>query len=386
MEKGRSPQSSTQVQPSPGGSKELLTDKYTTCREDIAELAITDIQPCPIIPDYQTPTLSSLPIFVRTPEACFCIDGFHYIEQATAEGRSTVRCHVYHIAEHSIIELAIRKAAIRVMPQGGKCSYAELVRNAHRLYQVLMNTSDDLVLFTHGGARRGSDFTDSRDSNIRAVLANRLGKSQTTINKYLQHGDGLNDAAMEALVNSGVTKSFFEAFQARKPTIVADQQSEQKDPVAITEAVSNEVMQWLAEPQEPEAPPAKEQEGEPPPPQTERSRPVERPASSGSRGPVPTPRSPQDGSDNNQNPPASDPTPTGEDGMAAGGPTPTEETVPAAELKRIGEALIEIADGQESPTPQQIESIRTLIVELSTLLSRLDHPSEPEGSGNGGED
>jgi hypothetical protein len=64
------------------------------------------------------------------------MDGI-YIEQAKAAGRSTIRCHIYHIAHHSIIELAIRKAAIRVMPQGGKCSYAELVRNTHRCIRPL---------------------------------------------------------------------------------------------------------------------------------------------------------------------------------------------------------------------------------------------------------
>ena len=46
----------------------------------------------------------------------------------------------------------------------------------------------------------------------------------------------------------------------------------------------------------------------------------------------------------------------------------------AAELKRIGEALIEIADSQESPTPQQVETIRRLILELSALLQRLVQP------------
>ena len=56
MEKGKIKRNSTQDQPSPGVSKETIGDRYSTCREDIAELAIADIQPCPIIPDYKTPT------------------------------------------------------------------------------------------------------------------------------------------------------------------------------------------------------------------------------------------------------------------------------------------------------------------------------------------
>lgn len=65
--------SSTQNQPSPGVSKETIADKYSTCREDIAEVAITAIQPCPIIPDFKEPTVSTLPIIVQTPDAVFCL-------------------------------------------------------------------------------------------------------------------------------------------------------------------------------------------------------------------------------------------------------------------------------------------------------------------------
>ena len=56
MEKGSIKRNSKQDQPSPGVSKETITDKYSTCREDIAEVAIAAIQPCPIIPDYKEPT------------------------------------------------------------------------------------------------------------------------------------------------------------------------------------------------------------------------------------------------------------------------------------------------------------------------------------------
>jgi hypothetical protein len=370
MEKGRSRKSSTQVQPSPGDSKEHLTDKYATCREDIAEVAIADIQPCPIIPDYKTPTASTLPIIAQTPEASFCIDGWNFIEQARAAGRATIRCHIYHIAQHSIIELAIRKAAIRIMPQGGKCSYAELVRNAHRLRQTLESTSDDLVLFTHGGDRRGVGFTDSKASNVRVVLANRLGKSPTTISKYLQHGDGLNDAVMEELVNSGAPKTFFEAFQTKKDIRITALRAEEKSEAVIVAEMSNLVSAWWKESQLP-APPDKTPPEKPQPSQSGRATGPTRPTQRETQRATPTPRSPRNASDDDQGPPASD-------------PTPTDAASLAAELKRIGEAIIEIADSQQSPTPQQVETIRMLIQELAVLHRRLVHPSEPELSGNGG--
>jgi len=353
----------------PGVLNDSQIGRFKTHYEEVAELPIELIKICPIIPDYRDPTESIHPIILHTSKGYHCIDGWHYIEQAQSEGQSRIRCHIYHITHHSDTELAIRKAAIRVMPQGGKCCYAELVRNTHRLYQVLQDTqdtSDGLVLFTHGGARRGIDFSDSRDNNIRAVLANRLGKSQTTINKYLQHGDGLTDAAMEELIDFDANKKFFEAIQAPKHSLVATQKAGQKDPVAIAEAISNQVMQWLAESRIPDPPLTTEQER----PKTERSGHSERPTSSGNLHPTSRPRIPENGPGNSPSP--------------VSAPFPTSGASVAAELKSIGETLINIAEDQELPIPEQIESIQTLVIELSRLLSRLAYPTAPEEDVAGG--
>ena len=53
MKKVRNPQN----QPSPGVSNETIAERYRTCREDIAELAIVDIQSCPIILDFKEPNV-----------------------------------------------------------------------------------------------------------------------------------------------------------------------------------------------------------------------------------------------------------------------------------------------------------------------------------------
>ncbi len=373
MEKGRSKKRSRQDQSSPGvlnGSQPPPPVGYETQAERIDDLPPDSIQPCPYIPDYQTPTLSTQPIVVRTPEGCFCIDGWPYIERAKADGRSTIRSHIFEIKSHSDIELAIRKAAVRVMPLGGRCLYAEVVRNTIQLYQALQGISDDLVMFTHGGARRGADFTDSKENNIRAVLANRLGKSQTTINKYLQHGDGLTSAAMEELVNNNAPKKFFEAIQAPKQILVVAQKAEQKDTAAIAEVTSKEVMQWFAESLKVESPPTAEQ-GQAQDPHAEGSGGGRRNLGNGNRRAASTPRSPQNDSGDNQGTPSTD-------------FTPTDGTDLAAELKRIGEALIGIAESQESPVPQKIEGIHALIVDLSTLLQRLAQSHAQNGSETGG--
>ena len=362
--------SSTQNQPSRESRKETICDRYSTCREDIAEVAIVDIQPCPLIPEFREPTVSTLPIIARTPDALFCIDGWNLITQAKSAGQANIRCHVYHIAEHSNIELAIRKAAIRVMPQGGRCSYAESVRNTHRLRQALESTSDDLVLFSHGGDRRGVGFTDSKGSNVRVVLANRLGKSPTTINKYLQHGECLNDVTMEELVNAGAPKQFFEAIQTQKEIRIVAFRAEEKDETAIVSDISDQVSAWWKESQQPLPPQTKSPES-PQLPQARHPIATTRPTQSHNQPPTASRRTHQELSDTSDNQATDDLPTAGETGVTA-------------ELKRVGEALIEIADNQEGPNPRQVETIRRLIQELAVLHQSLVHPSEPEGSGNGG--
>jgi len=371
MEKGsKTKKHRKQHQPSQGDSKEVTTDGYTTCREDIAELTIASIQPCPIIPDYKEPTASTLPIVVRTPVADFCIDGWVYLEQAKASGQTSIRCHVSQITDHSDTELAIRKTAIRVMPQGGKCSYAELVRNTHRLYQVLRETSDDLVLFSHGGDRRGVSFTSFRENNIRVILANRLGKSQTTINKYLQHGDNLNDAAMETMVDAESPKLFFEAFQVQKQIEIAALNAEQKDEIAITTEISNQMFAWLNE--------------------------FQRSSTTENRLTKNQPHTRADqSSDIEANPSSEDQRITsvqrihrecsGTDAPIAIESSPANAEDATEELKRIGEALIEIAANQSQGIDRRVQDLKDLITKLCRLLPWLVAIGTREDGGKGGQ-
>jgi hypothetical protein len=342
-----------QDQHSPGDSKETSTGDYSTCREDIAEVEIASIQPCPIIPDYKEPTLSSLPIVVRTPEACFCIDGWHYIEHAKADGISAIRSHIYEIDLHSDTELAIRKVAIRVMPQGGKCSYAELVCNTHRLYQALRETSDELILFSHGGDRRGIGFIDSKENNIRSVLADRLGKSPNTISKYLQHGNYLNDETLQTLIDVNVKKGFFEAIQKDKQRLIDELESQQKAHDEIVNAVSARMLSLLEEFQasdllvivsdstDPDEPPANENQ---PQPDLVRSPPLK----------------------------------LIEHKHWSGNPSATLEKQPTEdeiiqEFKNIGHSLIETAENQKLTTSKRIELFFNQIIRQSELIQHLKH-------------
>lgn len=55
-----------------------------------------------------------------------------------------------------------------------------------------------------------------------------------------------------------------------------------------------------------------------------------------------------------------------------------------AKLKRIGEALIEIADGQEGPIQKQVETIRRLTLELTVIIQDLMRTGTQEANGKAG--
>jgi hypothetical protein len=221
-------------------------------------------------------TESILPIVIQSPDACHCIDGWNLIEQAHCEGRPSIRCHLFKIDRHSETELAIRKVAIRTKPQGGICSYAEMVRNTCRLFNLLCESTDDPVVFSHGGNRRSSEFTDKRENNIGSVLSERLGKSQTTINKYLQHGEHVSDDVFKELIDANVPKGFFEATQKEKQRYASELASRQAASDEIIRHVSAKALEWLQSWQTPIAteirPPERTAESQTPSTQSSTSR------------------------------------------------------------------------------------------------------------------
>jgi hypothetical protein len=117
--------------------------------------------------------------------------------------------------------------------------------NTSRIFAMLRESSESPVVFSHGGARRGDSYKNRKENNIRLVLAERLGKSVTTINKYLNHGEFLSEAALQTLINAGVKKGFFEAIQKDKQQLIDDLKSDQKSHDEIVNAVSARVLSWL---------------------------------------------------------------------------------------------------------------------------------------------
>ncbi|MBL6996755.1 hypothetical protein [Desulfobacula sp.] len=220
---------------------------FTTVRETIEELEIAEIEHFTGIPDFAETTRSLNPIIVKSPTSCHCIDGWEIIENAHSQGKSKIACFIIHIPNYSETEIALRKVAIRTMPQGGRCTYTELIRNARRLFEMLTASSENPVVFGHGGARKGSNYTDNKDDNIRRVLADRLGKSVTTINKYLSFDKYIDDETKGILVESKAEKSFFESAQVNKRILTKNLRDDGESDDAITSKVSEKMLSWLQE-------------------------------------------------------------------------------------------------------------------------------------------
>ena len=339
-------------QNSPGVLNDSQSGLFVTTGEEIVELPIASIRPCRNIPDYRDKTESTVPIVVQSPDACHCIDGWNLIEQAQAEGNSTVRCHVFKIYRHSETELAIRKVAIRTKPLGGTCSYAELVRNTCRLFTILCESADDPVVFSHGGNRRGADFGGKRENNIRSLLSERLGKSQTTINKYLQHGEYVSDDAFSELIDSNAPKGFFEATQKEKHRYASELTSQQTASDEIIRLVSAKTLDWLQTGQTPIEtvilPPERAIEPQAPATQPAPSRIESNPQS---RQPCEfrTPEAPEPRTDDFES---------------------TEDDI-RSQFRRIGSELMTIANNDEASDEQQITILRDQIARLASILQHL---------------
>ena len=207
-----------------------------TTGEGNVALPIASIRPCRKSSDYRDLTESLHPIVVQSPDACQCIDGWNLIEQAQAEGISTVAAMFLKLMRIET-ELAIRKVAIRTKPLGGTCLYAELVRNTC-MFTILCRNAPMMVVFSHGGNRRSALISLAKGKTTSGIFFERLGRSQTTINKYLQHGEHVSDGVTKELIDANVPKGFFEATQKEKQWYAAELTSQQTASDEIIRLVS----------------------------------------------------------------------------------------------------------------------------------------------------
>jgi hypothetical protein len=115
---------------------------------------------------------------------------------------------------------------------------------------MLLASAENPVVFSHGGSRRGSNYadnTDNREDNVRSLLAERLGKSVTTINKYLSHGEYLSESTKSEILTSGARKKFFEEAQRNKRISIRNMKSDEKSDQEIAIEISKQMLCWLKE-------------------------------------------------------------------------------------------------------------------------------------------
>lgn len=220
---------------------------YETVDEKFEQVAIETIQAVGLIPNYRRSTDLKYPILAKTPLGYFCLEGWNLIEEAKKIRKVTLKCFVEEIEEHSTEELALRKVILRERPRGGFSSYGESVRNVTYLRDILTASDLDLRVFQHGGARKGEAFTGSRQENITKVLSFRLGKSESTIVKYLNHGFLLTDETLNFLAEKEADKDFFEAVQANKRWTMTNLRSQEVSDEEITLQISESMLGWFQE-------------------------------------------------------------------------------------------------------------------------------------------
>lgn len=332
--------------------------------KSIEPLEIAEIQHFSRIPDFIDPTRSPYPIVVKSPSSLQCIDGWDLIDQAKHRGETSIICEIIHIQLDSEIEYALWKASMRIMPTGGRCIYPEEVRNTCRLFRMLYESAEIPVIFSHGGARRGDDYSKCPENNIRLLLGDRLGKKPKTINKYLNHGQFIGDEAFQNLIDARVNKGFFEAIQKDKQLLIDELTSEQKSHDEIVNAVSDRVLSWLE--------------------RAQTSEPVE--IVTTQTEPVAPPTVEVQSQQNVGPPPAAKPT---EHKHWSGNPTAalekqsTEDEI-WQEFIAVGHLLIEIAENSDMATRKRMQSLSDQIFRQSRLIQQLNHlltqqSIDPEG-------
>lgn len=219
-------------------------------QEEVESKIITILQICSIrpfleIPDYQTLSALNYPLVVETLNGFVCIDGWQWVETAILEGNDALTALVIRPAQQSPHELAIRKVGARIKTEGGKASYAEIIRGVQSLYDYLLKNLETLSDFTHGGKRHGQQASRDSELDVKTYIAKNLNISRDRVVEYLNYSKYLNDAALDYLITATASKKLFEKIQPAKRNMINDLQTRNCSIEAITEVVSAWVIQYL---------------------------------------------------------------------------------------------------------------------------------------------
>lgn len=237
----------TQGKPIHGSQGTLATlHPHRTAEEKIEQVSIDQLTHYDGIDDFIEPSTSIRPIVIKTPNCCYVIEGYEHVEQAIKNNKKEMTCHTYHIPTDSESEIALRKATIRMASDRGFAHFSEIARNAKKLKAIFMETLENPISYSHGGKRKGISYNEkNREENVRMLLAERFGKSKSTINKYLNYTEHLNNETIEVLVQSKTTKKFYEAAASNKRRLIKNCAGQSE--AEITAQVSEKMLEWLQE-------------------------------------------------------------------------------------------------------------------------------------------
>jgi hypothetical protein len=220
---------------------------FGTIARSLELVSIEEIIPYDGIPDYREPTTAEHPIIVVTPRGKFCIEGLNLVRAALLDEMKEILCEIEVMAEHSEVELSLRKAASRIATRGGFASYSEIVRNVTTAKKQLEASGRDLQIFGHGGRRFGQGFVSDSWENVKHLLALRFTRKPKTITNYLCHGEDLSDDVFDRCVELDAPKGYYEKYQAQKQRLIKELKKKGVTEQDRVEQVSALMLGFLAE-------------------------------------------------------------------------------------------------------------------------------------------
>lgn len=233
-------QLSEREQDSPGVlPRESEPSKFRNIGWTTEEVAIDQINRLDLLPDYIQPMEADRPSVARTPRGYYCLDGWDLIELAQSSAAASVLVDVDNMAEHSDVELCIRKMALRLKTRGD-AAYMEIARNSRDVYQMLLSTDErDLIVFSHGGRRDHEALSGNREDDAVEILARRIRKDRDTVLKHMLHCKYLSADAILYFVEKRAGKKFFETIQVKRRILEKELTGSRKSCLEITAEISS---------------------------------------------------------------------------------------------------------------------------------------------------
>lgn len=213
---------------------------------EIEVLQIDQIKFIDAIGDYPEST-NLHPCACRTDLGISCIDDACKISKAQDLGLTEIKCEVFTLSRHSDLDLKIRKATRRIMPTPGRAPFYQIAVNIRKCFELLIATSESLVIFGRGGDRLSDKFIGDRQNDGRLILQSRCGRGRDSVNSYLSVTEFIIFEVQEFLYQEKATKFFCDFIRKEKSNLVNILQSQRLAKDTIATEVSSAVRGWYTQ-------------------------------------------------------------------------------------------------------------------------------------------